>query len=448
MDRRGSLRGRLGTAGAVGASLLAAVASLAIAILTWQETGNRLLDDTTLAAFVASESDEPLSSPTPENGESPFILTFDDAGEVIGETSSLSQDLVLDLAEDIWVGTDIADEAVVVGYEANGDEAELLAAGVQCTNPDVCDTVIVGVYRQSVVAYLLARAGLIIGPVLLIGVLAGFGARWLVGRSLQPVDRMRIELAEITETNLSSRVEVPGTGDELAELAETFNRTISRLDGAVKANEHFVADAAHELRSPIAGVRAAVELESAKKPGGILDDALVEIDRAGRLIDDLLVLARRQGAGQVKFGDVDMDDLARAEVRHASARFPQVQIQTSIDPVRVSGQEDSLRRLVTNLVENACLYGTGKVYVVVNASKGTPIVEVHDDGPGIPQDQLDRIFERFARLDESRSRVTGGSGLGLAIASEIAVDHGATLRVLRSELGGACFQLTFPSTDS
>ncbi len=445
MDRSASLRGRLGTAAAIGASLLTAVAAISVAVLTWLDAGNKLQDDTTLAAFVASEADDPVTSPVPKSGSNGFVVTFSESGELVDQTSPLSEDLITVLRDDIWVGTASVEEVVSVTYGQTDDIDELSVAGVLCGNAAACETVIVGAYRESLLSYLWSHVALILGPILFVGALAGLGARWLVGRSLRPVERMRQELAEITETNLSGRVEVPDTGDELGELAETFNQTISRLDGAVAANERFVGDAAHELRSPIAGVRAAVELEGAKNPGGILDDALVELDRAGRLIDDLLVLARQQGSGPATFGDVDVDDLARAEVRNASARFPKLELMSSIEPLRVIGQADSLRRVVSNLVENACLYGKSRVHVVVTSADGVRRLEVHDDGPGIPPDEVHRIFERFARLDESRARATGGSGLGLAIANEIAVDHKATLEVLQSGMGGACFRLTFPS---
>lgn len=443
MDRAASLRGQLGTASALGAALLAGTAGVSLTVLAWRDAQERLLDDIALAAFVASEADDPVRSPAPDGGSGSFVVTFDVNGEVLDQTADLTEDLVFDLTEDVWAGTLFEEDAVQISYEPSGSEAELSVAGVQCASLEVCDTVIVGVYHRSLVSYLWSNLVLILAPILLVGALAGLGARWLVGRSLRPVDKMRQELAKITETSLSDRVAVPATGDELAELADTFNETIARLDKAVQANEHFVADAAHELRSPIAGVRAAIELESAKKPGGILDDALVEVDRAGRLIEDLLVLARRRGSGPRKAVDVDLDDLVRAELRSLSSRYEAISFQSTIEPVRVRGHDDSLRRLVSNLMENACLYGSGQVHVVVVTRDGVSTLEVHDDGSGIPPEEAERIFERFARLDESRSRVTGGSGLGLAIASEIAADHGAVLKVLGSGLGGACFQLTF-----
>ncbi len=445
MDKPTSLRGRLGTAAALGAALLALIAAVAVAVLVWLAAGSTLVDDTTLAAFVASEAGNPIDSPVPKGGRDGFLLTFDEAGEVIAQTRVLPQDLIDALRSDIWTLTTSEEEVVSVMYVPHDGVGELSAAGVQCINPTACETVVVGTYRQSLLSHLWSSVALILGPVLFVGALAGLGARWLVDRSLRPVEQMRRELAEITESNLSGRVDVPDTGDELGELAETFNQTIARLDGAVRANERFVGDAAHELRSPIAGVRAAVELEGSKNPGGILDDALVELDRAGRLINDLLILARRQGSGAVSLSDVDLDDLASAEVRSATARFPHIQLVSTIEPSRVTGHGDSLRRVVSNMVENACLYGKSRVHVVVASPGGISRLEVHDDGPGIPPEEIQRIFERFARLDASRARATGGSGLGLAIASEIASDHGATLEVMQSGLGGACFRLTFPT---
>jgi signal transduction histidine kinase len=143
------------------------------------------------------------------------------------------------------------------------------------------------------------------------------------------------------------------------------------------------------------------------------------------------------------FTDVDLDDIVRSEVRSAATRFPRIELSSTITPVRVRGQADALRRVVSNLLENACEHGGSRVQVVVAEDDDGARVEVRDDGVGIPASEVNRIFERFARLDESRARATGGSGLGLAIASEIAADHDATIDVSHSEMGGADFVLHF-----
>ena len=447
-DRVVSIRGRLGIAVALGAGLLAAVAAVSIAILGWQATSDTLADDVTLAAFVAADSDQPIDGVPATSGRDGFVVTFDDVGEVVEQTEELAPELLASLLDDVWSLATLEDDAVTVTYDGADGQGELSVAGLPCLGDADCDTVIVGAYREPLSTYLLSRFALIAIPVLVLAVVAGLAARWLVGRSLRPVDVMRRELAEITSSDLSARVEVPNTGDEVAQLGETFNDTIALLDAAVTANERFVADAAHELRSPLAGVRAAVELEGSKRPGGILDDTLVELDRAGRLVDDLLLLARRRGPGSVVVSDVDLDDLAAAEVRGATARFPEMELSAAIEPVRLQGDADALRRLVSNLVENACLYGESKVQVVVTSVEGNPLLEVHDDGPGIPSADTARIFERFARLDESRARATGGSGLGLSIVLEIATDSHATIEVADSFLGGACFRVEFQASSS
>ena len=449
MPNRGvSIRGRLGIAVALGAGLLTAIAAVSIAILGWQATSTTLADDVTLAAFVAADSDQPVDSALATSGRDGFVVTFDDVGEVVDQTEELSPELLSLLLDDVWTLTTFEDDVVTVTYDGIDGEDELSVAGLPCVGDADCDTVVIGAYREPLTAYLLSRFGFIAIPVLAVAAVAGLAARWLVGRSLRPVDAMRRELADITSSDLSARVEVPITGDEVAQLGETFNHTITLLDAAVTANERFVADAAHELRSPLAGVRAAVELEGSKRPGGILDDTLVELDRAGRLVDDLLLLARRQGSGSAVVGDVDLDDLVAAEVRSATARFPEMELSAEIEPVRLRGDADALRRLVSNLVENACLYGDANVQVVVTSLEGTPQLEVHDDGPGIPAAEAARIFERFARLDESRARATGGSGLGLSIAREIAMDNAATIEVADSFLGGACFRVEFHALGS
>jgi signal transduction histidine kinase len=254
---------------------------------------------------------------------------------------------------------------------------------------------------------------------------------------------MREELESITASDLDRRVDTPGTGDELERLGVAMNETIDRLGSAVTANERFVADAAHELRSPITGVRAALEVEAAGSPDGLIADAVTELDRASRLIDDLLLLARRQ-AGTLDHTDVDLDDVVAASVAAFRTRFERIDIEMHIEPVRVVGDADALRRVVSNLLENACRYGAGRLSVTLVPESDRCVLRVDDDGPGIPGGERSVVFERFARLDASRSRETGGSGLGLAIVDEVVAAHDGTITVAGADLGGARFEVTLP----
>ena len=208
-------------------------------------------------------------------------------------------------------------------------------------------------------------------------------------------------------------------------------------------NERFVADAAHELRSPLTGVRLALEMEVAKGSQPLLADALIEVDRATRLVDDLLVLAKRPS--NPRRVDVDLDDLLNDEVNTFRLRFPDVRIEMSASPARLKGDPDALRRVTRNLLDNAAFYGRGRISVATafDADTNAVMLRVDDDGPGIAPTDRERVFDRFTRLDSSRSRTTGGSGLGLAIVKEIVDDHLGQILVSDAPLGGTRMTLTF-----
>ncbi len=434
-----SLRTRLAALVAVVAFLITGLAALAIAIERWQEESRSLPEAVNFSAVQLSEQGR-LSDLNPEfpEGVDLFAVAFDENSETLARTGPLSDDLEESIVEDIWSLTTEEDVIVPAAYEIDG--VEVFAAGVVCADADRCDTMVVGASVERLSAFLVDRLPWLIGAPVFVALAALVTARWVVARSLRPVDDMRRELEAITASDLDRRVPIPETGDELQHLGRAMNETIARLGSAVSANERFVADAAHELRSPITGVRAALEIEAARAPGSLIEDSARELDRASRLIEDLLVLARRQG-GPTRRADVDLDDVVRAELAAARTRFPELDIQSTIAPARLSGDGDALRRVVANLVENACRYGDGKVEVVLAGDDRQRILTVDDDGPGISPVDRERVFERFARLDESRSRATGGSGLGLAIVQEIVADHGGTVEIEDSPLGGTRIRL-------
>ncbi len=262
---------------------------------------------------------------------------------------------------------------------------------------------------------------------------------------------------EITTADLSRRVQVPASRDELQALAESMNETIERLERGVEAQRRFTSDAAHELRSPLAGMRAVLEVgqRQPERMASSVDSAIEQVDRAGRLVDDLLVLARHDAAATPRRRQLaDVDDLVRAEVRAAADRFPDVRFdRVGITPVQSSVVATAIGRVVQNLVDNAASHARGVVRVrlgVVTAPDptGRPVVHwelaVDDDGPGVPVADRVRVFERFARLDESRSRRGGGTGLGLAIVHDLVAEHGGSVAVDDSDLGGATFVVRVP----
>ncbi|MEV4005831.1 HAMP domain-containing sensor histidine kinase [Actinomadura sp. NPDC049753] len=284
-------------------------------------------------------------------------------------------------------------------------------------------------------------------PVVLAAVMAALAsvavaaARWGMAHSsrgsLRPVERLRRELERLTEDDGGGRVAVPATGDEAERLAERVNELLGRLETAMLERRAFISDASHELRTPITGLRTRIELALAAPEDGdavdTLRHSLADIDRLHRIVEDLLVLARLDSGDIPAREPIDLGALVEAE---AALRNPPVAMVVKAEPgLIVGGNRQRLGRAVRNLLANAERYAAAQIEVEVRADGDGAVVEVHDDGPGIPFADRDRVFERFARLDPARSREKGGSGLGLPIAREIALSHGGTLQVADGTYG-------------
>jgi signal transduction histidine kinase len=258
------------------------------------------------------------------------------------------------------------------------------------------------------------------------------GLTWLaVGRALAPVSAIRRELADITASDLHRRVPIPPARDEITRLAETTNQTLDRLERAVGRHRRFVADAAHELRSPLAVLRTRLEVapRQALTTAALTAEALTDVDRIQRLTADLLLLARLDAGAPPELEEVDLGQVAAEEAARTRPRT-QVRVELRIGSgLVVRGSGEQLRRLVANLVDNAVRHAQTTVVVRLEQRDRDAVLEVADDGPGIPVEHREAVFDRFTRLDESRDRDAGGSGLGLAIARDIAAHHGGTLVV-------------------
>ncbi|MGW5420862.1 sensor histidine kinase [Streptomyces sp. NPDC003943] len=277
-----------------------------------------------------------------------------------------------------------------------------------------------------------------------VGMLTGLLTHVTAGRSLRPVEAIRRQLAHITSHSLDQRVPVPETDDAIARLARTTNDTLDRLEQASTRQQQFVADAAHELRSPLAAVRA--QLESAlRHPEGIdwpsvVRESVADVVRLQALADDLLLLAQMDGSPRAAPAaeEVDLSPLAEDLVReHQHLPTARGLTLTCEVPSRaiVRGNAIQLERLLRNLLGNACRHARHRVTVRASVEAGTIVAEVTDDGPGIPPADREKVFERFTRLDEARARSDGGAGLGLPIAREIAARHGGTLVAADSAQG-------------
>ncbi|MGP3968703.1 sensor histidine kinase [Streptomyces sp. 6N223] len=292
------------------------------------------------------------------------------------------------------------------------------------------------------------RTSMLVGLPLLLAVVAG--VTWLVTRrALRPVEGIRQEMAAIMRSeDLSRRVPQPGSRDEIGRLARTTNETLAALEASIARQRRFVADASHELRSPIASLRTQLEVGDAHPELLDLPGAVADTVRLQDLAADLLLLARLDAGERPLTGSVDLARLVADELaRRGEGRVP-VRAAELADAT-VSGSRGQLGRVLGNLLDNAQRHAASAVRVSVRRERGSgreeAVVEVADDGAGVPEADRERIFERFVRLDDARSRDEGGAGLGLAIARDVAARHGGSLTVGSSPEGGALFALRLPA---
>ena len=314
----------------------------------------------------------------------------------------------------------------------------------------VISLVQVGMSRENVYAtqrrFLLAMAAVL--PIALL--LAGGGGWMLARRALRPVDRMTETARRISAEHLTGRVDETGAGDELDRLGQTLNAMLGRLDAAFQEMRQFTADASHELQTPLTILKGEMEvaLRSPRSPEEyqrILKSALEEIDRIARLVDGLLLLARADaGVLRMDRRPVDLAQLVEevygqirilAEARSVNLRLGPV------EPISVQGDYAHLRRLLLNLVDNAVKYTPpgGHVTISLQSNGGWASIRVDDAGMGIPPEDQARIFQRFYRSAEARSRGEGGAGLGLCIARSIAEAHGGRIEVESATGRGSTF---------
>lgn len=304
------------------------------------------------------------------------------------------------------------------------------------------------------------RRSLLLGLPAVVG-LVGLSTWWLVGRALRPVEAIRAEAESIGGSTIHRRVPEPPTDDEIGRLARTMNSMLDRLGRSARRQRQFVSDASHELRSPVAAIRA--DLEVALHEGDRADwpsvahDVLAEEARLERLLGELLILAAddEQAAGVEKPHPVPVDMAAVVAEEAARSREGPVTVTVTTaspnEPAEVRGSRSHLTRLVSNLLDNAARHAHRQVKVSVTSVRATaqePVrvrLIVDDDGPGIEPADRERIFDRFVRLDESRARHEGGAGLGLAVVRSITQRHAGRVWVEESPDGGARFVIELPA---
>jgi heavy metal sensor kinase len=297
----------------------------------------------------------------------------------------------------------------------------------------------------------------VIPALLLAASLAGY---WISRRALAPVDSITRAAQEISGKNLSVRLAVPNSGDEIERLADTLNAMLERIDFARKRTAQFTADASHELRTPVALMRTRAELalrrpRSAAENQETIEQLHAEIVRTSELVERLMLLARADsGASMLHFEAVELVQLVRDVLAQTSvlAEHKQLELEANLacTPVWVQGDVQFLRQLSVILIDNAVKYtpAPGKITVQLFTSNGSANLSVSDTGIGIEPADLENIFERFFRTDKARSRETGGAGLGLAIGRWITETHRGTLTAESKPGAGSTFFVSLPLKSS
>ncbi len=374
------------------------------------------LDDTARAqaqATVAALAADPTMTVLPRATVGPAVVqVVDAAGRVVASSLDLQGNERLftfapgpagstPVARTVHAATeDRAFRAVAVGFGAGGRTFTVYAG-----------------MPQSEVDHTVAElvTSLVVGLPVLIVALGGVG--WvLVGRALRPVEALRRQAAEITATDLHRRLALPEAHDEIHRLGSTLNDLLVRLDSATTRQRQFVADAAHELRSPLATIRTQLEVALIHPEDPNVDglpthrvtELLDDVDRLTLLVDDLVRLARLDASPRWHRDDLDLDELVRAEVRRARTGARVTIMADRVVPTQVVGDGESLVRVVRNLLDNSVRHARSVVRVSLGPQAGYATLLVEDDGAGIPLQERQRVFERFTRLDEARARDAGG----------------------------------------
>src|SRR5260370_16126980 len=291
-------------------------------------------------------------------------------------------------------------------------------------------------------------------PVLVL--VASAGGYWLSRKAVAPVGEIARAAQSISEHELSRRLPVLQTGDELQSLSETLNEMLRRLESAFKRVTQFTADASHELRTPVALMRTRTEVALRKpRSEGEYKETIVrihqELERTSALIENLMTLARADAGGEVlEVASTNLNEvlLEISEPARLLAEGKAIQYDQQLPqmPLRVSGNAPSLRRLFLILIDNAVKYTPrpGHISVVLDAGDGAAVTEIRDTGVGISPLDLPHIFERFYLAYESRSRESGGTGLGLSIAKWIAEAHQGSISVVSKVGEGSVFRVQIP----
>lgn len=338
------------------------------------------------------------------------------------------------------------DKISAPGLLGDADERYLVALGVD--DEGSAYWVLAGRTVQSQAdAVRIVTWFLLVAMPLLLGVV-GFSVHYLVGRSLRLVDTIRTQVSQVGAGRLGQRVDVPGTRDELQALAATMNSMLDRIERADQRQRQFVSDASHELRSPLTTIRTGLDISIADTSGetwrGMQPILVRETQRLQGLVADLLTLSKADDEGMTVLDEeVDLDDVLAVELRRVKA-VSKHRIVAELVPAKITGDPVRLCQAFRNMLDNADRHAEGAVAVKLSVTARSVVVTIDDDGPPVPVADRERIFGRFVRLDESRSRHQGGSGLGLAITRGIVEAHNGHVVATETPQGWCRFGVTFP----
>jgi len=362
-------------------------------------------------------------------------------GKVVERSGSAPETPLIPITEfDLNLRRGMSDDAVP------NDDMRVSGQRVNTASGDY--TVLVGGGSEAVEATARTVALLLACGAPIIISVAAAASYWLVRRSLQSVDAIRSRVAEISTSDLAERVPVPTSRDEIAALAVTMNEMLARIEAGHRAQQRFLGDASHELRSPLATIISGLEVAEAHPE--LLDAELAintllpEAHRMHTLIEDLLLLARADEQSLVLCKEqVPLGDLAEVEAARMR-RGAGCTIHTDICPASLVGDPAAVSRVIGNLVDNAVRHAKSRVDIAVGSRDGSAILTVSDDGPGIAPAERVRVFGRFVRLDANRARSGGGTGLGLAIVAEVVAVHGGTVTIDDRPGGGTKIIVALP----
>jgi signal transduction histidine kinase len=361
-------------------------------------------------------------------------------GRVVGFSRSLHQ------RDPLWAPGDPMVQDNPDASISAGHDVKVVAVPVK-VGPDLGTVVVVVSLDQYDRTLLSVTRLLEIGLPILLAVV-GLICWMVVGRALRRIESLRREVADVALRPGEHRVAEPHTDDEVGRLARTLNSMLDRLEASSARERRFLANASHELRSPIANIRTAMEVAQHRPDAAdwprVADEVLVEDARMTRLVEELLLLARSD-EGRLAPVDQPCDLLAVARDVVAAAAYSDPPVVTIAGrPAFVLMPVGYVERVIGNLVDNARRFAATRVDVVIRATARTATIEVRDDGPGVRPAERERIFERFFRLDEARDRENGGFGLGLAIVADLCHAYNGTIAVGDGH-PGAVFSVRFPA---